>query len=291
MADQYMDDASIALVRAANLPISLDAIEEIIREEDDSEFFYKQHYQRPEWPGGSSGVTILLGYDLGYATPEKVRKDLAGVDPGMVEACVSCCGVTGSAAHQRMLEVRSRIDLPWEVALRVFLANDMPEWIATCEKYLPNFDKLSPDGKGVMVSLAYNRGPSFNNAGDRYREMRAIKADMASKNFADIPAQLRSMARLWPAGNGVHGRRLREAALFEKGLRGPPVRGSVEWTQHSLNLLGGDHIGEDGKLGPATETKIKAFQVARGLPDTGAIDENLCCTLDLALTEKTQATA
>jgi hypothetical protein len=51
--------------------------------------------------------------------------------------------------------------------------------------------------------------------------MRAIKADMISKHFKDIPNQLRAMARLWPPSNGVHGRRFLEAALFEKGLAAP----------------------------------------------------------------------
>ncbi len=94
----------------------------------------------------------------------------------------------------------------------------MPSWIATARKTLVNTESLSPDCLGIIVSLIYNRGASFDRAGDRFREMRAIKADMAAKNFHDIPAQLRSMARLWPVPNGVHGRRLREAAIFERGL-------------------------------------------------------------------------
>lgn len=220
MSDKIMDDASIALVAAANLPISLAGIEEIIMEEDSSEGYYVSHYQRPEWPGGRSGVTILLGYDLGYATPAKIHKDLDGKLPdAMVAACVSVAGITRSAAHDAMLRVRSQIACPWLVALDVFLHNDMPEWIATCEKYLPNFDKLSPDCKGALVSLAYNRGPSFDMIGDRYREMRNIKADMAVQHFADIPTQFRSMARLWTGG--VHDRRFREAALFQRGLAPP----------------------------------------------------------------------
>lgn len=220
MSDSYMDDASIALVKAANLPISLAAIEEIIREEDSSEFYYQSHYQHPEWPGGSSGVTILLGYDLGYASAAKIHADLDGKAPAeMVNACVSCAGITGTRAHDAMLRVRTAINLSWSVALQVFLANDMPEWIATIHKVLPNTDKLSPDCLGVLVSLAYNRGAPFDRAGDRYTEMRAIKADMASGHFADISAQLRSMARLWPPSNGVHGRRFREAALFDAGMK------------------------------------------------------------------------
>ena len=219
MADQYLDDASIAQIKAANLPISFAAFEEIIADEDSSEFFYKQHYQRPEWPGAASGVTILLGYDLGYATHAKVDADLRGKIPdAMLAACQSCVGITGLRAHDAMLRVRNLIDLPWSVALDVFLHRDMPEWIATVRKVLPNTEKLSADCLGALVSLVYNRGASFDSNGDHYREMRAIKADMADSNFKDIPNQLRAMSRLWPTSNGVHSRRFREAALFEKGL-------------------------------------------------------------------------
>jgi hypothetical protein len=217
MAGQILDDASIALVKAANLSISLEAIEEIIFEEDSSEFYYNKVYQHPEWPGGASGVTIALGYDLGYATAEKIKADFSGkVSDESLMQMISCAGITGASAYHKMLAVKASVVVPWSAALAVFLNRDMPTWIRTVDTVLPNTDKLGPMCRGMLVSLAYNRGASFNNAGDRYREMRAIKADMAAMHFADIPNQFRSMARLWTGG--VHARRLREATLFEKGL-------------------------------------------------------------------------
>ncbi len=217
MADKIMDDESLAIVAAANLPISLEAIEEIIFEEDSSEWYYNKVFQHPEWPGGMSGITIALGYDLGYATPLKIHQDFDGlIAPDMLQVMVGVSGLTGTAAHNVLARVRQLIVIPWSVALQVFLKRDMPAWIATVRHTLPNTELLNPTCLGVLVSLAYNRGASFGLPGDRYREMRAIKADMSLKHFADIPAQFRSMARLWTGG--VHSRRLREAALFEKGL-------------------------------------------------------------------------
>lgn len=63
--------------------------------------------------------------------------------------------------------------------------------------------------------------PSFGAQGDRYTEMRAIAADVANGNLADIPTQIRSMKRLWanqPNLQGLVRRRELEALLFEEGL-------------------------------------------------------------------------
>ena len=66
----------------------------------------------------------------------------------------------------------------------------------------------------------YNRGAAFSSLGDRYAEMRAIKVHMVNNNPENIPAEFRSMKRLW-VGKGLDGllaRRDREAKLFERGL-------------------------------------------------------------------------
>jgi GH24 family phage-related lysozyme (muramidase) len=91
--------------------------------------------------------------------------------------------------------------------------------VAVVERALGNNTSLlSPDCLGALVSLTYNRGPSFGNPGDRYIEMRNIKKLVETKRFADIPAEFRKMKRLWPGTSGLQIRREREAVLFEHGL-------------------------------------------------------------------------
>lgn len=136
----------------------------------------------------------------------------------MIAALSTACGVTGPAARPLALRLKPQIDIPWGAALDVFENVDMPRWIATVKKHLPNTELLSPDCLGALVSLAYNRGPSFGNAGERYREMRAIHAHMTAKEFGKIPDEFRAMRRLWPALKGLRDRREREAKLFERGL-------------------------------------------------------------------------
>jgi hypothetical protein len=71
----------------------------------------------------------------------------------------------------------------------------------------------------VLFSLAYNRDAAgFTKGGERYAEMREIRACVASGELAKIPGLIRSMKRLSAPSRGVYKRREYEAALFERGL-------------------------------------------------------------------------
>ena len=50
-------------------PISGQAFDLIVEFEVTGEQAYTQRYRRPVWPKGQSGVTIGIGYDVGYACP------------------------------------------------------------------------------------------------------------------------------------------------------------------------------------------------------------------------------
>jgi len=126
-------------------------------------------------------------------------------------------GLKGASAANFVRNNRNSIRIPWAVAQREFQEREMVKWEARLDKALPNTDLLQPDSYGALVSLAYNRGTSFDLPGPRYLEMRSIKLCMAAKKFNEIPAHIRSMKRLW--NNGLVARREREALLFEKGLK------------------------------------------------------------------------
>ena len=195
------------------------AVDLIVAEEVSSKATYIKKYQRPEWPGGASGVTVGIGYDLGYATAGRIQSDWKNfLTPDVILAMQRCAGVTGVSARNLLASVRPKILVPWEAAMSVFINVDMPKWEALVLKAVPGSDKLPPDCIGVLTSLAYNRGASFSKAGDRYREMRDIRAHIASGEWDKIPGDFKSMKRIWPDVAGLRGRRDREAALFQKGL-------------------------------------------------------------------------
>ncbi len=195
------------------------AVDLIVMEEVTSKNLYNLKYQHPEWPGGASGVTVGIGYDVGYSTPTVIQADWGDKLPvAMVAALEAVAGIHGTPASSHAHELRNVVTVPWAAAMAVFLGRDMPKWEDIVAKALPNTDKLAPDSFGALVSLAYNRGPSFSNAGDRYREMRAIRDHLAHVQFHEIPDDIRSMIRLWPNTVGLRNRRMHEASLFEKGL-------------------------------------------------------------------------
>src|SRR5690349_2379741 len=99
-----------------------EGIELIIRfEAAGTEAKYLQlHIERPTWPNGKAGVTIGIGYDLGYASSSKIRTDWSGhLDSQTVERLASCAGVTGLAAKSRISGL-SDIVVPWSAAISVF---------------------------------------------------------------------------------------------------------------------------------------------------------------------------
>lgn len=194
----------------------------IIRKEVSSEEFYRKKYERPIWPGLESGLTVAIGYDLGYKTPKELVEDWTGyVSDSTIAKMKKYLGFRGTNAAA-YLRASQDIRIPWEAAYKQFEEKTLPKWTKTVIEKLPNTDDLNEDQLGVLVSLAYNRGPNgFTMNGDKFKEMRAIKEHMQKKEFTKIPAELRSMKRLWNL-NGLKIRRDEEADLFQKALANPP---------------------------------------------------------------------
>jgi hypothetical protein len=199
--------------------ISADAINMIIRfETAGGRENYEARLSHPMWFEGPSGVTIGMGYDLGYTTEDQFRKDWSSTLPAaVIDRLASTAGIKGAPARDLAAKL-SDISVRWEDALAVFGGTVVPRWVGMLDRALPNAKELPPDSFGALVSLIYNRGASFKSQGDRFKEMRAIAELADSRNFALIPEQIRGMKRLWPEMKGLQERRELEAKLFEKGL-------------------------------------------------------------------------
>lgn len=190
------------------------SIDELIGYEVSSPAYYQQALQAPSWPGGASGVTIGVGYDIGMTSEADFRADWTGViDLADVDSLAKCCGVSGGIA-EAMARSRSHIRVPLDAASQVFRAKSIPHALAQTVG-LFDCSQLPDDCTGALLSLVYNRGTSL--AGDRRREMLQIQKALPSHPEL-VPDLLISMDRLWPDVPGLRTRRHSEARRFRLGL-------------------------------------------------------------------------
>lgn len=182
---------------------------------------YQSQFTHPIRPGGQSGVTIGIGYDIAYALPAWLKEDWAGlISDGDLARLKIACGKPGPQANALSRTLRD-ITISWEAAETQFRSIAVPRWTAATLAALPNAAELSDHSLGALVSLVYNRGPSFRRTGNRYRHMREIRRLIGLRQFDDVPAQLLAMRDLWPPTGPVAGlrtRRMLEAKLFQVGL-------------------------------------------------------------------------
>ncbi|MFN8283744.1 MAG: pesticin C-terminus-like muramidase [Chitinophagales bacterium] len=200
----------------ASMIVSKKSLDIIINAEISSKSAYQTKYKFPIWPDGDSGVTIGIGYDLGYVSLTQFTNDwknvLSTVDFNKLSTTI---GKKGTAAKDALSNSIKSIVVSWEQALEVFYTKSMPKYAKTTRGIYPGIEALPPDAQGAILSLVYNRGESLANT-DRRKEMRNLVGLIASGNLVRIANEIRAMKRLWTnAQRGLLIRRDAEADLVE----------------------------------------------------------------------------
>lgn len=177
--------------------------------------YYNKALKHPCYPGGASGVTIGIGYDLGYNSSDQFRTDWRSLlDGETFNRLAACLGSKGSFAKILIPNVKD-IEINWDIALIVFKNNTLPRFMKETLKAFPEADKLHPDAFGALVSLVFNRGAAVT--GTNRTEMMNIRNLVPSKNYKAIAQEIINMKRIW-VGKGLDGllrRRDEEAALIK----------------------------------------------------------------------------
>lgn len=198
--------------------ISKKSIDFIIFQEVSSPLVYDKKYRGLTWPGGESGATIGIGYDLGYQSRTDIEKDwLPQVGTYQVSILQMFAGLRGERAKVAIMgnKLAANINIPFESAYNVFVNRSLAAYGRKALQIYPGLDELTPDAIGAIVSLIYNRGSSLE--GDRRKEMKAIKPLIQAKDYTGIAEQIDAMKRLW--ANGLVQRREKEAAMVKNSLR------------------------------------------------------------------------
>lgn len=202
--------------------ISQQAIDLVVSNEISNRDTYDRLASHPTALGGLSGVTIGIGYDLGYVSANKFRSDWRPfLSPEELDRLSEAVGVRGPAAKTLALKLKD-ISVPYDNAAAQFVSVKLPEYASQLDASLPNVSDLSADSYGALVLLVAERGTGFDKPGDRFQEMRTIKQLMIDNHYEGIPSQIRQMKRLFQNTPGLIVRLEAVAKLFEEGLNAQP---------------------------------------------------------------------
>ena len=147
-------------------------------------FKFEGFDQPSAWPGGGSGVTLGIGYDLGFYTRDEFFSDRGPhLSPEVMTRLAKALGKTGAAA-KKLAPSFADIKIPRKAGEAVFVARTVPKQVGLTGRAFPGVTKLPPEAQGALVSLVFNRGTSME--GDRRREMRGIRDAVAR---ADLQCQ------------------------------------------------------------------------------------------------------
>ena len=203
-------------LKAGPLTISKASKDLIIYYEVGGASYYASQLERPTVPPGASGVTIGVGYDLGYNNATQIQNDWGGKIPqAQVDRLKGVAGLTQSRAKSALPRVRD-IRIPWAVALDVYDVKTVPRFANLTVSAYPGILNMNPDIQGVTLSTSFNRGTSFT--GDRRRELTWTHNDVKVGKTENLSSYQLQMRRLWPTIRGLQRRYTAHAGLIAKSL-------------------------------------------------------------------------
>lgn len=176
--------------------ISKRSIDFIIQQEVGGRTYYDKVLQKPSWPGGESGITIGIGYDLGYGSIQQFIKDWGlNLSIENINVLRPIIGLKGSKAKEKLKGDILNIRIPYNIAYDVFVKNDVPRYFNMAKKIYPQLEELNEDTQGALVSMVFNRGTSL--VGDSRKEMRTIVDLVVNKDYHGIAEEIEKSKRLW----------------------------------------------------------------------------------------------
>ncbi len=204
-----------------NLRVSRKGLTAIMKFEVSSKAYYVAKLTKAVWPGGQSGATIGIGYDLGYVSKSQIENDWVGlVSSSTLSQILRASGKKGGNGKTEASRLRrTRMKVSYEAAKEVFYKKTLPKYAQRTRKAYPGVENLPPDAQAMLLSLIYNRGASMR--GSRRKEMLAIKKLVKKEDLSGIAKQLAGMKRLW-VNKGLPGllkRRDKEAILVKRSRR------------------------------------------------------------------------
>lgn len=189
----------------------------------------------PYWPGGISGITLGIGWDLGYHSVSELHNTWAGLGNDALRRLNIAAGKKGEAAHAVMAQLKS-INVPANVSRKVLTDSLDNYYYPFVTAHFPGLAQLPAEAQVVLVSLVFNRGISMGHEPDwRFAkevdsrwEFRELSRDVREGDLFGIYVHLGTMKRLWEK-SGQRGLRIRRRD--EQALIRPYVDKQLKWEQ------------------------------------------------------------
>lgn len=186
------------------LTLSRKAIDDlIIFQEVTSQEYYDQKLKRPIWPGGESGVTIGVGYDLGFVNELEFQLDWGRIlTPTEMNILKKYLGKKGKICKEYL---PINVSIGYHSAKNVFFRTSLRRAAIRAASVYPELETLHPYEQTAIVGLVYNRGSSLR--GERRKEMADLVQAIKDDDDKVISSLIRQMKRLW--GKELRGLQLR----------------------------------------------------------------------------------
>ena len=199
-----------------NIVASKKGIDLLVYSEVSSEAYYEKFLQHPCLPGGQSGVTIGIGYDISECSKNTFINDwhdFLSIED--LNSLITCVGLKGNAAKNAISNQKvKKIKVSLDSAKKVFYKNSLIKYTKETHNLYPGLEKLHPDAIGALISMIYNRGASIH--GNGREEMASIVHLVAVEDYNGIAAMISHSKRIWQGKKGLEGilkRRDAEASL------------------------------------------------------------------------------
>lgn len=172
------------------------SIDFIIQHEAGGRAYYDKVLQKPTWPGGESGITIGLGYDLGYNSEKQFKLDWGKtLSEASIKTLKTVLGLKGEKAKISLKGDLLNIRISYNIAYDVFVKCSVPRYYKLALSIYPGLSELNEDTQGALVSMVFNRGAGLN--GESRKEMRAIVELVKKKDYEAIAEEIEKSKRLW----------------------------------------------------------------------------------------------
>jgi hypothetical protein len=158
----------------------------------------------PYWPGGESGITIGVGWDLGQHCKSELFRAWAGLDRATLRQLEEAIQKRGRAAALLVPQLKL-IDVPRSISRSVFRSSLEDSYYPMTLRLFPGVERLPTEVQVALLSVVFNRGvllgrdPDWSKAKelDRRWEIRRLREDVRQRDFFAIYIRLGTMKRLW----------------------------------------------------------------------------------------------